>query len=71
MLSDCIFQGHNLFITLAITIRVIEAIGNAAFMTASFAIIAKEFPDNVGTTFVRIHCRFLLYFVIIILMLMF
>lgn len=28
--------------------------GNAAFLTASFAIIAKEFPDNVATTFVSI-----------------
>jgi len=27
--------------------------GNAAFLTASFAIIAMEFPDNVATTFVR------------------
>lgn len=26
--------------------------GNAAFLTASFAIIAKEFPDNVATMFV-------------------
>lgn len=31
-----------------------EAMGNAAFLTASFAIIAKEFPDNVATTFVSI-----------------
>lgn len=35
-------------------IRIVEAIGNAAFLTASFAIIAKEFPDNVATTFVSI-----------------
>lgn len=27
--------------------------GNAAFLTASFAIIAMEFPDNVATTFVK------------------
>lgn len=47
-----LIQGHNLFITLAFAIRIIEAVGNAAFLTASFAIIAKEFPDNIGTTFV-------------------
>lgn len=43
-----------MFITLAFTIRIIEALGNAAFLTASFAIIAKEFPNNVATTFVSI-----------------
>ena len=32
--------------------------GNAAFLTASFAIIAKEFPDNVATTFVSINSLF-------------
>lgn len=43
-----------MFITLAFAIRIIEALGNAAFLTASFAIIAKEFPNNVGTTFVSL-----------------
>lgn len=52
------FQGHGLFITLAFTIRIIEALGNAAFLTASFAIIAKEFPNNVGTTFVSNNFMF-------------
>lgn len=47
-------EGHYPFITLSLIIRVIEAMGNAAFLTASFAIIAKEFPDNVATTFVSI-----------------
>jgi hypothetical protein len=37
---------------LSFLIRIVEALGNAAFLTASFAIIAKEFPDNVATTFV-------------------
>lgn len=40
------------FVTLAFVIRIIEALGNAAFLTASFAIIAKEFPDKVATMFV-------------------
>lgn len=32
--------------------------GNAAFLTASFAIIAKEFPDNVATTFASLETFF-------------
>ena len=39
-------------------IRIVEAIGNAAFLTASFAIIAKEFPDNVATTFASLETFF-------------
>jgi len=46
-------EGHYPFILLSFIIRIVEALGNAAFLTASFAIIAKEFPDNVATTFVR------------------
>jgi hypothetical protein len=45
-------EGHYPFIGLSFLIRIVEALGNAAFLTASFAIIAKEFPDNVATTFV-------------------
>lgn len=45
-------EGHYPFIILSFVIRIVEAMGNAAFLTASFAIIAKEFPDNVATTFV-------------------
>lgn len=48
-----------MFITLAFTIRIIEALGNAAFLTASFAIIAKEFPNNVATTFVSVEHYFI------------
>lgn len=51
-------QGHTLFITLAFIIRIIEALGNAAFLTASFAIIAKEFPDNVSVTFASLETFF-------------
>lgn len=51
-------QGRSLFITLAFIVRIIEAIGNAAFLTASFAIIAKEFPDNVSVTFASLETFF-------------
>ncbi|GJQ84892.1 hypothetical protein Trydic_g507 [Trypoxylus dichotomus] len=48
-----VFNGALSFI-----IRIIEAMGNAAFLTASFAIIAKEFPDNVATTFASLETFF-------------
>ena len=48
-------EDTQLFIGLSFAIRIVEAMGNAGFLTASFAIIAKEFPDNVATTFVSIR----------------
>lgn len=47
-----------MFISLAFLIRIIEAMGNAAFLTSSFAIIAKEFPNSVGTTFATLETFF-------------
>ena len=35
-------------------VRIVEALGAAAFLTTSFAIIANTFPDRVATMFVRI-----------------
>ncbi|XP_033212868.1 MFS-type transporter SLC18B1-like isoform X2 [Belonocnema kinseyi] len=51
-------SGHYPFIILSFVIRIVEALGNAAFLTASFAIIAKEFPDNVATTFASLETFF-------------
>lgn len=51
-------DGHYPFIILSFVIRIIEALGNAAFLTASFAIIAKEFPENVATTFASLETFF-------------
>ncbi|XP_066598482.1 MFS-type transporter SLC18B1-like [Prorops nasuta] len=51
-------DGHYPFIILSFLIRIVEALGNAAFLTASFAIIAKEFPDNVATTFASLETFF-------------
>ncbi|KOC69871.1 MFS-type transporter SLC18B1 [Habropoda laboriosa] len=51
-------DGHYPFIILSFVIRIIEAMGNAAFLTASFAIIAKEFPDNIATTFASLETFF-------------
>ncbi|CAB3360915.1 Hypothetical predicted protein [Cloeon dipterum] len=52
------FEGHYTFITLSFAVRIVEALGNAAFLTASFAIIAKEFPHNVATTFASLETCF-------------
>ncbi|XP_063223855.1 MFS-type transporter SLC18B1-like [Bacillus rossius redtenbacheri] len=49
---------HYPFIALSFLIRIVEAMGNAAFLTASFAMIAKEFPDNVATTFASLETFF-------------
>ncbi|XP_014238865.1 MFS-type transporter SLC18B1-like [Trichogramma pretiosum] len=51
-------DGRYPFIILSFVIRIVEALGNAAFLTASFAIIAKEFPDNVATTFASLETFF-------------
>ncbi|KAL3282205.1 hypothetical protein HHI36_005399 [Cryptolaemus montrouzieri] len=51
-------EGHTPFIVLSFTIRIVEALGNAAFLTASFAIIAKEFPNNVAVTFASLETCF-------------
>ncbi|KAI5642354.1 major facilitator superfamily domain-containing protein [Phthorimaea operculella] len=51
-------EGHIPFIALSFGIRIVEAMGNAAFLTASFAIIAKEFPNNVATMFASLETFF-------------
>ncbi|KAL0281503.1 UNVERIFIED_CONTAM: hypothetical protein PYX00_002475 [Menopon gallinae] len=51
-------EGRYPFIVLSFIIRITEAMGNAAFLTASFAIIAKEFPNNVATTFASLETFF-------------
>ncbi|XP_032681295.1 MFS-type transporter SLC18B1-like isoform X1 [Odontomachus brunneus] len=51
-------NGHYPFIILSFVIRIVEAMGNGAFLTASFAIIAKEFPNNVATTFASLETFF-------------
>ncbi|XP_076030715.1 MFS-type transporter SLC18B1-like [Oratosquilla oratoria] len=46
------------FIGLSFAVRIVEAMGNAAFLTASFSLIAMEFPDNVGATFASLETCF-------------
>jgi MFS family permease len=52
------FDDHTTFITLSFVVRIVEALGDAAFITASFAIIAAEFPDSVATTFASLETFF-------------
>ncbi|KAL4232944.1 hypothetical protein ACF0H5_007632 [Mactra antiquata] len=47
LLDKC--PDGSLFITMCFLCRSVEALGCAAFVTALFAIIAHEFPDNVIT----------------------
>ncbi|XP_046442778.1 MFS-type transporter SLC18B1-like [Daphnia pulex] len=46
------------FIGLSFAVRVIEALGSAAFLTAAFAIIAAEFPSSIATTFACLETFF-------------
>lgn len=63
--STCILFGFlnrindtEAFIYLSFLVRIVEALGNAGFLTASFSIIASEFPDNVGATFAALETCF-------------
>jgi len=51
-------QNGKLFLGLSFTLRIIEACGNAGFLTGSFSMIAKEFPDNVATMFAILETFF-------------
>ncbi|XP_042859974.1 MFS-type transporter SLC18B1-like [Penaeus japonicus] len=46
------------FVGFSFVIRIVEAMGNSGFLTASFSIIAKEFPENVGATFASLETCF-------------
>jgi MFS family permease len=49
---------HTAFITLSFLFRTLEALGASALVTASFTIIACEFPDSVATTFASLETFF-------------
>lgn len=53
-----LFKDRTAFISLSFIIRIIEAVGNSGFLTASFSIIAKEFPDRVATMFACLETFF-------------
>jgi len=41
------------FAVICLMVRVVEAIGAAALVTSSYAIVANTFPNNVAAMFVR------------------
>lgn len=51
-------EDTSTFIGLSFAIRIVEACGNAAFVTSAFSIIAKEFPKNVGSAFATMETFF-------------
>ncbi|XP_037078749.1 MFS-type transporter SLC18B1-like [Pollicipes pollicipes] len=53
-----VFSDTAPFLVSCFVVRTIEACGYASFLTASFTIIAKEFPDNVATTFASLETFF-------------
>ncbi|KAK2718531.1 MFS-type transporter SLC18B1-like isoform X2 [Artemia franciscana] len=48
-------NGHASFIGLSFAIRIIEAIGNAGYLTASYSYLAAEFPSTVATVFASLE----------------
>ena len=48
----------NTFIALSFIIRIIEAFGNSAFLSSSFTMVAKVFPNSVSTMFGVVEMAF-------------
>ncbi len=44
--------GGNVYAAMCIAVRSFEALGTAAFLTATYSVIANTFPKHVGTAFV-------------------
>ena len=51
-------QNKTLFIFLSYAIRGIEAVGHSSFKTATFTIVANEYPDTVGSLFSFLQASF-------------
>jgi len=51
-------ENAKTFLAFSFIIRIIEACGNSAFLTGSFSMIAKEFPENVATMFAILETFF-------------
>lgn len=47
-------NGQTEFTVLCFVVRSFEALGAAAFCTASCTILIDQFPDDIGTVFVSI-----------------
>ena len=44
-------QDGQTFIGFSFAVRIVEAVGNAAFLTSSFSMVADLFPKTVATVF--------------------
>ncbi len=53
-----VIVDRTIFIAASVGVRVLEALGCAAFKTGCFAFVAKEFPDNVATAFATLETFF-------------
>lgn len=51
-------EGRDAFVGLSFAVRIVQAVGEAGYMTASFTMIASEFPNNVATTFAALETCF-------------
>uniref|UniRef100_T1J6T1 Major facilitator superfamily (MFS) profile domain-containing protein n=1 Tax=Strigamia maritima TaxID=126957 RepID=T1J6T1_STRMM len=63
--NSCILFGMldkvysaNTFLTLSFLVRIVEGIGQAAYLTGSFTIIAQEFPNRVATMFAILEAAY-------------
>jgi len=51
-------EGREAFVALSFIIRIVQAVGEAGYITASFSLIAKEFPESIATTFALLETCF-------------
>ena len=51
-------DGTKAFLTLSFLVRIVEALGCAGCNTASFSIVAQEFPDSVGSVMATLETCF-------------
>ena len=56
-----LIESTQAFVALAFVVRTIEGIGAAALRTSCYTIIASQFSEGIGTTFVSIKSTSILF----------
>jgi len=51
-------ENPHTFIIFSFIVRVVEAMGNSAFLTSSFSLVAERFPNTVATVFALVEMFF-------------
>jgi len=51
-------EGPREFIGLSIAVRIVEAVGNSAFLTSSFCLVAQRFQGSIATVFSLVEMSF-------------